>query len=137
MPPPLLVSMASNNLTTSSMSGRLSGFPSQHFRMMLANELGQHLGISGRKFCILSSIGSHIRDDKKTNSHKFNLAWALWYQHEKSTKVYWSKIEQNQDSSVDISRLVLHKYAMFNGGMLTNSLNKNLTWVQCFRKNGP
>lgn len=74
MPPPLLVSMASNNLTTSSMSGRLSGFPSQHFRMMLANELGQHLGISGRKFCILSSIGSHIRDDKKTNSHKFNLA---------------------------------------------------------------
>lgn len=51
MPPPLLVSTASSNLTTSSMSRRLSGCASQHFRMMLANEPGQHLGISGRKFC--------------------------------------------------------------------------------------
>lgn len=51
IPPPLLVSIASNKVTTSSMSGLLSGFASQHFRMMLAKELGQHLGISGRKFC--------------------------------------------------------------------------------------
>lgn len=56
IPPPLLVSMASNKLTTSSISGRLSGFASQHFLMMLANELGQHLGISGRKFCQLKNI---------------------------------------------------------------------------------
>lgn len=51
IPPPLLVSIASNSLTTSSMSGRFSAFASQHFRMILANELGQHRGISGRKFC--------------------------------------------------------------------------------------
>lgn len=50
IPPPLLVSIASNNFTTSSISGRLSGFASQHFFMMLAKELGQHLGISGRRF---------------------------------------------------------------------------------------
>lgn len=51
MPPPLLVSIASSNLTTSSISGRLSGLASQQRRMMLANAFGQHLGISGRKFC--------------------------------------------------------------------------------------
>lgn len=55
MPPPLLVSTAYNNFTTSSMSGRLSGFASQHFRIMLASAVGQHLGISGLKFCHSSS----------------------------------------------------------------------------------
>lgn len=51
IPPPLVVSIASNILTTSSISGRLSAFASQHFRIILAKELGQHLGISGRRFC--------------------------------------------------------------------------------------
>lgn len=51
IPPPLLVSIASNIFTTSSISGRFSGFLSQHFFMILAKALGQHLGISGRKFC--------------------------------------------------------------------------------------
>lgn len=51
IPPPLLVSTASNILTTSSISGRLSALASQHFRIILAKPLGQHLGISGRKFC--------------------------------------------------------------------------------------
>lgn len=51
IPPPLLVSIASKSLTTSSISGRLSGFASQHLRIMLAKAVGQHLGISGRKFC--------------------------------------------------------------------------------------
>ncbi|OMO85636.1 hypothetical protein COLO4_21529 [Corchorus olitorius] len=51
IPPPLLVSTASSILTTSSISGRFSGFASQHFRIMFAKELGQHLGISGRRFC--------------------------------------------------------------------------------------
>lgn len=50
MPPPLLVSITSNSFTTSSISGRFSGFASQHFLMMFATELGQHLGISGRRF---------------------------------------------------------------------------------------
>jgi tRNA(Phe) wybutosine-synthesizing methylase Tyw3 len=47
----LLVSIPSNIFTTSSISGRFSAFPSQHFLMTFAKELGQHLGISGRKFC--------------------------------------------------------------------------------------
>lgn len=51
IPPPLLVSRASMSCTTSSMSGRLSGFPSQHLRIMFANALGQQRGMSGRKFC--------------------------------------------------------------------------------------
>jgi len=51
MPPPLLVSIASISLTTSSMSGLLSGFASQHFFMIFDSALGQHRGISGRKFC--------------------------------------------------------------------------------------
>lgn len=55
MPPPFRVSIASSDLTTSSMSGRLSGCGSQHFRIMLANAPGQHLGISGRKFCNVRS----------------------------------------------------------------------------------
>uniref|UniRef100_A0A2P2KMJ2 Protein kinase atmrk1 n=1 Tax=Rhizophora mucronata TaxID=61149 RepID=A0A2P2KMJ2_RHIMU len=51
IPPPLLVSIACNILTTSAISGRFSALASQHFRMIFAKELGQHLGISGRKFC--------------------------------------------------------------------------------------
>jgi hypothetical protein len=51
IPPPLLVSRASISCTTSSISGRLSGFPSQHLRMIFANGLGQQRGMSGRKFC--------------------------------------------------------------------------------------
>jgi hypothetical protein len=51
MPPPLLVSRASKSCTTSSISGRLSGFASQHFRITFANALGQQRGMSGRKFC--------------------------------------------------------------------------------------
>ena len=56
IPPPLLVSIASNILTTSSMSGRFSGFASQHLFMMFARELGQHLGISGLRFWICHNI---------------------------------------------------------------------------------
>jgi hypothetical protein len=56
IPPPLLVSRASISCTTSSISGRLSGFPSQHLRMMFANGLGQQRGMSGRKFCTQSMI---------------------------------------------------------------------------------
>lgn len=70
MPPPLLVSNASNSLTTSSMSGRFSGFASQHFRMMLANELGQHLGISGRKFC----------QKQFQTRHQHNITFYRWQQ---------------------------------------------------------
>ena len=51
MPPPLLVSRASKSCTTSSISGRLSGFASQHFRITFANALGQQRGMSGRRFC--------------------------------------------------------------------------------------
>lgn len=50
MPPPRLVSIDSSSLTTSSISGRFSGFASQHLFMMLARELGQHRGMSGRRF---------------------------------------------------------------------------------------
>lgn len=57
IPPPLLVSSDSSILTTSSISGRLSGLASQHFFMIFAIALGQHRGISGRMFCI-SSIAS-------------------------------------------------------------------------------
>ncbi|KAF7819599.1 Paired amphipathic helix protein Sin3-like 4 [Senna tora] len=42
MPPPLDVSIASNIDTTSSISGRLSGFASQHLFITFARELGQH-----------------------------------------------------------------------------------------------
>lgn len=51
MPPPFDVSMASNIVTTSSISGRLSGFASQHRFITFARELGQHRGISGLRFC--------------------------------------------------------------------------------------
>ncbi|KAL4312149.1 hypothetical protein GQ457_01G032270 [Hibiscus cannabinus] len=51
IPPPLLVFTASSIVTTSPISGRFFGSASQHFLMMFANELGQHHGISGRKFC--------------------------------------------------------------------------------------
>ena len=51
IPPPLLVSRASISCTTSSISGRLSGFASQHLRIIFANGLGQQRGMSGRKFC--------------------------------------------------------------------------------------
>jgi hypothetical protein len=51
MPPPLLVSRASKSCTTSSISGRLSGFASQHLRITFTNALGQQRGMSGRKFC--------------------------------------------------------------------------------------
>ena len=51
IPPPLLVSIASRSVTTSSMSGRFSGCGSQHLFMMFAKEWGQHLGMCGRKFC--------------------------------------------------------------------------------------
>lgn len=50
IPPPFEVSMASNIVTTSSISGRLSGFASQHLFITFAKELGQHLGISGLRF---------------------------------------------------------------------------------------
>jgi len=45
------VSIASNIVTTSCISGRLSGFAFQHFRMMFAKSLGQFFGILGRKRC--------------------------------------------------------------------------------------
>lgn len=67
IPPPLLVSMASNIFTTSDISGRFSGFPSQHFRMTFARELGQHLGIVGRRFCQPNSHG--IKDVKQIDLH--------------------------------------------------------------------
>ena len=51
IPPPLDVSMASIIATTSSISGRLSGLASQHRFITFAKELGQHLGISGLRFC--------------------------------------------------------------------------------------
>ena len=59
----LLGSTASNNLTTSSISGRFSGFASQHFLIILATSLGQLLGIFGRKFCCISNKIwiSHVR----------------------------------------------------------------------------
>lgn len=50
MPPPFVVSMASNMETTSSISGRLSGLASQHLFITFARELGQHLGMSGLRF---------------------------------------------------------------------------------------
>ena len=50
MPPPFVTSMASNMETTSSISGRLSGFASQQRFITFARELGQHLGISGLRF---------------------------------------------------------------------------------------
>ena len=53
---PLLfeVSMAFNMVTTSSISGLLLGFSSKHCVIIFARELGQQLGISGIRFCILS-----------------------------------------------------------------------------------
>lgn len=51
IPPPFDVSIASNMVTTSSISGRLSGFASQQTFITFARELGQHRGISGLKFC--------------------------------------------------------------------------------------
>ncbi|GJX16987.1 hypothetical protein Tco_0217819 [Tanacetum coccineum] len=48
IPPPLLVSISSNILTTSTICGLFSGFTFQHFFIMLASELGQHFGILGR-----------------------------------------------------------------------------------------
>jgi len=49
--PALDVSMASSIAATSSISGLLSGFASQHLFITLARELGPHLGISGLRFC--------------------------------------------------------------------------------------
>lgn len=51
MPPPLDVSIASSMDTTSAISGRLSGFASQHRFITFASELGQQRGISGLRFC--------------------------------------------------------------------------------------
>lgn len=51
IPPPFDVSIASNMVTTSSISGRLSGLASQHRFITFASELGQHRGISGLRFC--------------------------------------------------------------------------------------
>ncbi|CAA7402236.1 unnamed protein product [Spirodela intermedia] len=56
MPPPLVVSMASKIATTSSISGRRSGFASQHLFITFPSELGQHRGISGRR-------SAHLPDD--------------------------------------------------------------------------
>lgn len=60
IPPPLEVSMASNRVTTSSISGLRSGLASQHRFITLASELGQHLGISGLKFW----KKRHLRDKR-------------------------------------------------------------------------
>lgn len=46
------LSIASNMVTTSCISGLLLGSASQHFFITLAKELGQFLGICGLKFCI-------------------------------------------------------------------------------------
>ena len=46
--------MAFNMVTTSSISGLLLGFSSKHCVIIFARELGQQLGISGIRFCILS-----------------------------------------------------------------------------------
>lgn len=51
IPPPFVVSIASSNLTTSSISGLFSGLASQQCFIIVATELGQHRGISGLKFC--------------------------------------------------------------------------------------
>eukprot|EP01018_Ginkgo_biloba_P013749 Gb_27650 [translate_table: standard] len=47
--------MASSIVTTSSISGLLSGFASQHLLITLLRELGQHLGISGRRLCLTTA----------------------------------------------------------------------------------
>lgn len=64
IPPPLEVSIASSMVTTSSISGLLSGLASQHRFITLASEPGQHLGISGLKFCRENVLG-----DKRAVRH--------------------------------------------------------------------
>jgi hypothetical protein len=75
MPPPLLVSRASKSCTTSSISGRLSGFASQHLRITFTNALGQQRGMSGRKFCqqmyeiiIIINVGALYGTERKKMS---------------------------------------------------------------------
>jgi len=60
IPPPFDVSIASNMATTSSISGRLSGFASQHLFITCARELGQQRGISGLKFCSFQSSHDNV-----------------------------------------------------------------------------
>lgn len=67
IPPPFDVSIASIRDTTSSISGRLSGFASQHRFITFASELGQHLGISGLRFCIQ---WNHLNKFAKYRVHK-------------------------------------------------------------------
>ncbi|CAA6673100.1 unnamed protein product [Spirodela intermedia] len=55
--------MASNKPTTSSISGLLSGFPSKHLFITLANELGQHFGISGLRFLNPNGIETHLSNN--------------------------------------------------------------------------
>lgn len=112
MPPPLLVSIASSILTTSSMSGRFSGFASQHFRMMLANELGQHLGTSGRRFCrkqfqtyiTFYSWQSKWFKDSETNNSKA-IKWE--YKFQTYGKYHWGWLE-SKDLIINSNKSILY-----------------------------
>lgn len=86
MPPPLLVSRASKSCTTSSISGRLSGFASQHFRITFANALGQQRGMSGRKFCrkkeeIIYKMHTVMCTLHEGEREKTNCIYAVYMEH--------------------------------------------------------
>lgn len=66
MPLPLDASMASNIDTTSSISGLLLGSASQHLLITFATDLGQHLGISGLRFCIKKNLQIVNSDDSQS-----------------------------------------------------------------------
>ncbi|VYS61286.1 unnamed protein product [Arabidopsis thaliana] len=57
--------MASSSFTTSSISGRLSGFGSQHLFMIFATACGQHFGISDRER-ERNPMNNGVRDLSKT-----------------------------------------------------------------------
>ncbi|CAA7410317.1 unnamed protein product [Spirodela intermedia] len=70
--------MASNNPTTSSISGLLSGFPSQHLFITLANELGQHFGISEGEIRVRHVTAVYLpQADAKAIDITFSVVWVV------------------------------------------------------------